>query len=189
MRFSRFLVIVFLVVIVGAGGLAIWNAGHQSESTSTRPVEQEGRDRRMLGKQVSFTVTEGTAKKWKLNAAKALYNDTQTDAELSDIDGDFFNPAGKPIMHFTAPKGHYSQKKNEVSLSGGVLLKTLQEEGGLLKAPAMHWDNKSREVLAGGGVELHQGKSVSTADQCYFDLNFTKITLQGNVTTRGVSPE
>jgi LPS export ABC transporter protein LptC len=142
----------------------------------------------MTGQNVSFIVTEGTIKKWKLTAAHAIYNDNRTAADLTDVKGEFYDKDGKPVLQFAAPKGHYTNQDNAVTLTGGVVAKSTQEnlqggKGGNLIAPQMVWSAKTNNVTASGGIELTFPEGKSTAQTCRFSLDFSKITLEGGVSS------
>jgi len=147
----------------------------------------------MVGHNVSFTVTEGAIKKWKLEAGKAIYNKTHTTAQLSDVKGEFYDAKGEPVLQFTAPEGQYVNKNNAVTLSGGVVAKSTQQvgqggKGGQLLAPTMTWNAKTNRVTASGGVELTFPEGKSTAQVCRFTLDFSNIALEGGVSSSISSP-
>jgi LPS export ABC transporter protein LptC len=184
----RNLVIIVLLLLLVGGGLAIWNAdrklSHTPEASQTQQSEDDTPS--MVGKNATFTVTEGETKKWKLTAAKATYNETSTEADLAEVTGEFYNKDGKPVLQFTAPKGHYTNKNNAVTLTGGVVAKSTQQvgqggKGGELKAPKMIWDAKTNHVTASGGIELTFPQGKSTAQVCRFTLDFSNISLEGGV--------
>lgn len=185
--YRNLVIIVMLLLLVG-GGLAIWNADRKlsdtPDATKTPKAEDEGPS--MVGKNVSFTVTEGEIKKWKLLATKAIYNETNTEANLTEVKGEFYDKDGKPVLHFTAPTGHYTNQNNAVTLTGGVIAKSTQQvgqggKGGELKAPKMVWDAKTNHVTASGGIELTFPQGKSTAQVCRFTLDFSNISLEGGV--------
>lgn len=185
----RNLVIAALLLLVVGGGLAIWNAGKAPQQKEAAPVEATGSDSEVVGKNVSFIITEGEVKKWKLDAVKAVYNENQTTAHLNDVKGTFFNKEGKPVLNFTAPEGEYASKNNQVVLKGGVIAKATQQDGNNeLHAPQMSWDAKAKEVVATGGIELLHDKGKSIAQTCRFDLDFSHISLEGGVTSTVTSP-
>ena len=182
----RNLVIIILILLFVGGGLAIWNADRKLSQTPDTTQTQQSKDEgpSMVGKNVSFTVTEGELKKWKLTAAKAIYNETNTEADLTDVTGEFYDKDGEPVLNFTAPIGHYTNKNNAVTLSGGVVAKSTQQvgqggKGGELKAPKMVWDAKTDRVTASGGIDLTFPQGKSTAQVCRFTLDFSNISLEG----------
>ncbi|MCE3235053.1 MAG: hypothetical protein K0Q50_1233 [Vampirovibrio sp.] len=188
----RNLVIVALLLLLVGGGLAIWNAERKVADTPP-PQETTAEQPSMVGKNVSFTVTEGETKKWKLDAAHAIYNESHTQADLTDVKGEFYNAKGEPVLSFTAPKGQYTNKNNAVTLSGGVLAKSVKDtssggKGGTMKAPQMVWSAKTDLVTATGGTELTFPEGKSTAQTCKFTLDFSNIELEGNVSSTIMSP-
>lgn len=187
--YRNLIVIVLLLLVVG-GGLAIWNADRKLSNTpsTTQSATQQDDGSSMTGQNVSFIVTEGEIKKWKLLAAHAIYNETRTAADLTDVKGEFYDKDGKPVLQFTAPKGHYTNQDNAVTLTGGVVAKSTQKnlqggKGGDLKAPQMVWSAKTNNVTASGGIELTFPEGKSTAQTCRFSLDFSKITLEGGVSS------
>lgn len=188
----RKLILFVLIFLLVGGGLAVWNADQKLK----REEEQRRRDAvaqtspSMTGKNASFTVTEGKVKKWKLEAKTATYSEDNAQADLTVVRGEFYDKTGKPILEFTAPKGKYLTKNNTVTLSGGVVAKSIEKEGtegskggkaGELKAPTMTWNTKSDLVHATGGVELNFPQGKSTAQTCKFTLDFSNISLEGGV--------
>src|SRR5690349_11036225 len=95
----RNLVIIILILLFVGGGLAIWNADRKLSQTPDPTQTQQPKEESssMVGKNVSFTVTEGELKKWKLTAAKAIYNGTNTEADLTDVAGEFYDKDGEPV--------------------------------------------------------------------------------------------
>jgi LPS export ABC transporter protein LptC len=145
----------------------------------------------MIGRQASFVVTEGELKKWKLSADRAVYNEAQTDAVLTGVQGEFYNRAGEAILRFTAPSGNYVNRNNAVELTGGVIAQSVGEaKGGVkgrLEAPRMVWNAKTDWVTADGGILLSFPEGKSVAQRCRFNLDFSKIALHGNVAST-ISP-
>jgi len=191
MQAYRNLVIFALLLLVFGGGWAIWNAGQKAPDSNLNAPKTH--DSTMVGKNVSFIVTEGAVKKWKLDAASALYNKTRTSAQLETVKGEFYDAKGQPVLQFTAPRGHYTSNNNAVVLSGGVVAKSSQQvgqsaKGGQLVAPTMSWDAKSSKVTATGGTELTFPEGKSTAQTCRFTLDFSKIELEGGVASTVMSP-
>ncbi len=180
-----------LAVLLVGGGLAIWNAEKNASrlpSVPEKPLKQPGEAGQMVGRGVSFIVTEGELKKWKLTAARAVYNPEHTDAVLSDVKGEFYNAKGEPVMAFTSKDGNYVNKDHAVVLTGNVIAKSIDganqnanSRKGELKAPRMLWDSKTDWINATGGVTMifPQGKSV--AQSCRFNLDFSQIALHGGV--------
>lgn len=188
----RNLVIITLLLLLAGVGFAVWNAEQHTPPPETpKALPADSND--MIGSNASFTVTEGEVKKWKLDAKTAVYNENRTEAKLKDVQGEFYDETGKVVLTFAAPQGYYSNKDNAVTLTGGAVAKSTQDmahggKGGELKAPKMVWDSKTSQVTASGGIELTfpQGKSI--ADVCKFTLDFSNISLQGNVSSTIDSP-
>lgn len=177
MKQKKVLIIVFTLLLLG-GGLALWNAqrqvGGEPETASETPV--------ITGERVSFVVTEGEVKKWRLLAKQAVYNESHTEADLIDISGEFYDVSGKPVMEFQAPKGHFTNESNAVVLTGGVVVRSLDDLGGILKAPRMTWSESKEDVVAEGGVEMiYPDLGKSNAEIARFALDFSSISLEGNV--------
>ncbi len=183
----RNLVILLLVLLLAGGGLAIWNAEHKIAKHPPKPVQPNAASA-MIGKNVSFTVTEGEVKKWKIDATKAIYNENRTVADLTDVRGEFYNEKGEPIVQFTAPTGKYTTRNNAVTLSGGVVAKSTKDKdkggkGGTMLAPTMVWSARTNRVKASGGVDLTFPEGHSTAQVCNFTLDFSDVILEGGVSS------
>ena len=203
---TRNIMISTLLLLILGGGLAIWNAG---QNTDTKPlsVKKSLQNDEMLAHNVSFVVTEGQLKKWKIVAETAKYNQSRTDADLTSVSGEFYDKEGKPTLQFTAPKGIYRSMAKAVALTGGVTAKTLKKgasattseatssvnaplaaageggilDGGEIRSPKMVWDASSSWVNATGGVKLKFAKGTTTATACKFNLDFSQLTLKGDV--------
>ncbi len=212
MQNYRNLLLIALLLLIFGGGWAIWNAEQKVAPPADTSSSTTQSDATMIGQNVSFTVTEGAVKKWKLEAEKAVYNKTRTSAQLSNVKGEFYNEKGEPVLQFTAPEGQYTNKNNEVLLSGGVVahsahgvIQNTQDTssgpeqlesgttangnpGGQLTAPSMRWGAKTKGVTATGGVELTFPEGKSTAQTCHFTLDFSKITLEGGVASSITTP-
>jgi len=193
MQSYRNLVIIASLLLLFGGGLAIWNAGQKVAPPETSHSTKNAEDSSMIGKNVSFTVTEGAIKKWKIEALKAIYNKTHTTAQLTDVKGEFYDAQGKPVLQFTAPAGEYLNKNNTVTLTGGVVAKSSQQvgqggKGGQMVAPTMTWNAKTNGVTASGGVELTFPEGKSTAQVCRFTLDFSNIVLEGGVASSITTP-
>lgn len=193
MQAYRNLVFTALLLLILGVGWAIWNAGQKVAPPETTNATKHHEDSTMVGQNVSFTVTEGAIKKWKLEAAKAVYNKTRTTAQMSIVKGEFYDVKGEPVLQFTAPTGQYTNKNNAVTLSGGVIAKSTQQvgqggKGGLMVAPTMTWSAKTNLVTASGGVELTFPEGKSTAQVCRFTMDFSKIALEGDVASTISTP-
>lgn len=177
------LVIVALVVILGGIGLAAWDALRTTAPNPDIPDEQAVNPDHMVGTNVSFIVTEGEVKKWKVDAKQATYNESRTEATMTDIVGEFYDEAGQPVLTFTAPAGEYVSQNNKIVLTGGVVVTATDEDGGEMHAPTMNWDAKSPHINASGGVKMIFPQGVSRADRCRFSLDFSYVALEGNAAT------
>jgi LPS export ABC transporter protein LptC len=179
MSYKNLLILVLAVLVIG-GGVAIWQSGKQDPDAIQTEAPQE--DSTVTGKNVSFVVTEGETKKWKLDASQAFYNDDQSSARLKNVRGEFYDADGKAVMTFSAPEGNYANKNNAVILTGGVTAKSVKEGGGQMQAPKMTWSAKSQNVLAEGGVQMDFGEvGKSQASTARFALDFSVISLEGGV--------
>ncbi len=179
MKQKPILLIVLAVLTLG-GALALWN-GHQRVEPE-EPLPGAGHGPTVTGQKVSFIVTEEEVKKWRLEAASAIYNETHTEATLKDIHGMFFDKTGKVVLTFSAPAGFFSNQDKLVKLHGGVEVKATGDPGGVMHAPEMTWSEKQKDVLATGGVEMiYPDLGVSRAERARFSLDFSFISLEGGV--------
>jgi LPS export ABC transporter protein LptC len=181
-KYRALVVIAFVLLLVG-GGLAIWNAERKAPAPEPTSQQDAASAPEVVGQNVSFIVTEGEVKKWKLDAVQAVYSEDRTEAKLRDIKGEFYSADGKPVLQFTAPQGEYVNKNNAVVLTGGVVAKATSEEGGELHAPKMVWNAKTDRVVASGGIEMRFPQGTSTAETCRFTLDFSQLALEGRVTS------
>jgi LPS export ABC transporter protein LptC len=191
MNSYRKLIFLALTILLLGGGWAIWNADQNLKREEDIHKQQQEASRKkptMVGQNASFTVTEGSVKKWKLDAASATYSEDNSEALLKDVKGEFYDAEGKPILEFSAPNGKYLTKNNQVTLSGGVIAASRQKpeaggKGGTLKAPTMYWNAKTELVTATGGATMTFPEGKSTAQTCRFTLDFSNISLEGGVTS------
>src|SRR6478609_1868647 len=123
---TRNIMMITLLLLVVGGGLAIWNAGREAEPKHLS-VKKSIQNDEMLAHNVSFVVTEGQLKKWKITAETAKYNQSRTDADLTAVSGEFYDKDGKPTLQFMAPKGIYRSEAKAVTLTGGVTAKTMKK--------------------------------------------------------------
>lgn len=195
-QYKNLILILFALLLVG-GGLAIWSANKSAPPETVQTTQTPSSQ--VTGKNVSFIVTEGEVKKWKLEASQAIYNEDQTEAHLTDVHGEFYDKTGKPVLQFTAPKGEYTNKNNDVVLSGGVVAKSITGkdgkpasggpgQAGEMHAPQMTWNAKSQQVTARGGVQLSFPQGHSSASVCRFNLDFSDVQLEGGVSTQVSTP-
>lgn len=167
----------------------IASAPDKQEPVTTNP-EDGAESPNVVGSNVSFVVTEGERKKWKLVAEKAYYFEDQSGARLEKVHGEFYSPDGEPILKFTAPEGNYRNSNNAVVLTGGVVASSLGKSQGELRAPRMVWNAHSKEVTAdGGNVVLKFPQGVSRANRCRFTLDFSMVSLEGGVLSEISSPQ
>jgi LPS export ABC transporter protein LptC len=196
MSFSKILITLAFLLIIGGGVAAIIFAGNQTEETPNppSPSEQAAKNQadtddnnhaKVVGKQVTFTITEGAHKRWDILSAKAYYFDNANKATIEGITGTLFNDEGKASATFTAPAGTFDQIGKELVLTGGVTVKSAEEGAASLTAPQMTWSPKIDKVLAIGGVHMiKKGFGDSTANQCQFKMDFSSIELVGNAQTQ-----
>lgn len=181
-----------LILLLGAVVVAMIAASLQTRKMEkVEPVVAEKDN--ITAKNVSFKVTEGSHKKWAIDAKEAIYFTDNSGATLKNVEGEFYNTEGKAVMRFTAPQGVYYTKDQKVTLTGGVKAFTLEEAGeskapqGMgknvkLLAPKMGWSARSNQVLAEGGVTMTHGEGgKSQSDRCRFTLDLSTISLDGHV--------
>lgn len=181
------LLIVVLLFFLVAAGAAIYNAQRQTQDMETPKISEQkavttGKQAQLEGQNVTFTITEAAQKRWELRVKKALYFEDQSGADLQGVDGDLYNDKGKIVATFTAPAGTFSHKDGRViTLTDGVVVKSVDEEGSQLEAPRVRWSSKTSHLMADGGVHLvRKGMGKSTAQQCEFSFDFAFIALTGN---------
>jgi LPS export ABC transporter protein LptC len=165
-------------VLIAAGA---WFWTQRPQPPEPKPV-QEAPQRSLEGTDVSFTITQGSVKKWVIHAGQAKYFEDASGADLTDVSGEVFNEKGQAVAHFQAPTGTFYQNPQKVVLSGGVL--ATAGEDVQMTAPTMTWSTKGEDALAEGGVRLERkGFGISRAQQCRFTLDFARVSLQGQAQT------
>jgi LPS export ABC transporter protein LptC len=140
---------------------------------------------RVVGTDVTFTVTQGAQKQWDVLVKKAIYFDDQQGAELKGLSGTFYNKAGQPTAEFVAPYGTYDQAKEHLELKGNVSVHTLKGKAGgqamALTAPTITWNGSDPMLHATGGIHLQAGTFANTtANTAAFSLDMSQINLSGN---------
>jgi LPS export ABC transporter protein LptC len=140
---------------------------------------------RVVGTEVTFTVTQGAQKQWDVLVKKAIYFDDQQGAELKGLSGTFYNKAGQPTAEFVAPYGTYDQAKEHLELKGNVSVHTIKGKAGgqamALTAPTITWNGSDPMLHATGGIHLQAGTFANTtANTAAFSLDMSQINLSGN---------
>ena len=183
MRYRNLLLIVF-ALFVAAGVTAIIHSGSKVKHADTTAMTSHG-SANVVAKNVQFTVTQGTQKKWIISADQAEYFQDRTGARLTGIKGHVYDAAGKELVEFLAPHGEYINRDSQVKLTGGVSAHTLDDKNSVVvSAPGMMWSSKAKTVLADGGVTIqHNTFGQSHASRCRFNLDLTAIALEGGVVT------
>jgi LPS export ABC transporter protein LptC len=184
MSHKTLLMLAFLM-IVGGGAAAVFYAQQQTADMpveqTTAPVEQTTDSAKVVGQNVTFTITEGSSKRWEINAQKAFYYPGNHGARLEGVNGTLFNDAGEPSATFSAPTGEFNQDLKSLLLTGGVTVTGAGDSKFGLTAPQMTWSPQGKEVVAEGGVQLQNGDlGTSTAQRCRFAMDFSFIALEGN---------
>lgn len=184
----KIIVTAVLLLLLAGGGSAIYMATQQTQKaleaeTQTVSPEDEANPK-VVGENVTFTITEGEVKRWEIKVKKAFYFPDHSGADLLDVYGHLFDDDGEITATFTAPKGVFDQKSQGIDLSGGVVVNGGGDEPATLKAPHLTWSPKKEKISADGGVELtRQGFGVSRADRCQFSMDFDFVALEGNAQT------
>lgn len=183
----KWLLTLAFLLIVGAGVAAILYA--QNETKDPVPVAkttvQEGNAAKVVGTDVSFTITEGDHKRWEIHSSKAYYYPNQKGTVLENVTGTLFNDVGEPSATFKAPTGEFSQGEKKIFLSGGVTVVGTGDDPMTLEAPQMEWSPKTEQVVADGGIKMGSQKfGQSTATRCKFSMDFASIALEGNAQTQ-----
>ena len=183
--------IVFLLGLFLAGGAALYISGQKTTQiekeniAAGNPSEALGATEEMaIGHDVSFTFTEEGRKKWEMLVDLAHYDNEGTEAELKGVKGEFYNPDGKILATFSAPKGHYNGESNRFQLSERVTVKGQGDEGFHLEGDVLDWGSGKPKISVSGNVKVtlpNGGKS--TAQRCLFTPNFAYIQLSGGSTT------
>ncbi|MEM0950536.1 MAG: LPS export ABC transporter periplasmic protein LptC [Cyanobacteria bacterium P01_H01_bin.74] len=208
MKASRKVLLITACILGAVLIAAVWNTRQFSLESIQAPSKNTAKERNadetgLVGETVSFLVTEGDRKKWKIIAQQAIYAEDRASAKLNDVNGVFFNAAGKPLLTFTAPKGQYTNENNAVTLSGGVVVQSVESEtvdkdqsadnaavsSNKLTAPTMVWDASSDYVQASGGVTLTFPNGQTQADRCKFSLDFSDVSFSGRVRSQLVTPD
>lgn len=180
---QKILLILAFCVIIGGGAAAIFYAREQTQDApivEQTPLEQNAGDPKVVGENVSFTITEADHKRWEILAQKAYYYPDRKGAKLQGMTGKLFGDSGEATATFTAPTGELNQEIKSILLTGGVTVQSTDGES-TLQAPLMKWSPSSKNVEAEGGIHLtKKGFGKSTADKCLFSMDFSFIALEGN---------
>jgi LPS export ABC transporter protein LptC len=189
-------VIGIIVALLAVGGIFLL---FRDPITAPKPEDKGGKngsavqkeaEAGAVGKNVTFTITEAEYKKWDLLVKEARYYPDRTGADLDGVSGKFYNQKGDVMVTFSAPKGVFqglnkkTGQKNVVKLTGGVSVKSEQDQGMNLTANSMTWANKADQVVADGNVVVeYEGFGTSRADRCRFSLDMSKVALEGNTSS------
>jgi LPS export ABC transporter protein LptC len=183
----KWLLTLAFLVIVGAGVAAVLYANNETGTPSVadqQAVDQSETGAQVVGKDVSFTITEADHKRWELHAVKAFYYPENKGAKLESVEGTLFNDKGEASATFTAPIGEFIQTEKKIFLSGGVVVTGTGEKPMVLQSPQLTWSPREDQVIADGGVQLANGDfGNSTATRCRFSMDFASVSLEGNAQT------
>ncbi|MBK8189756.1 MAG: LPS export ABC transporter periplasmic protein LptC [Vampirovibrionales bacterium] len=172
-----------LALIVAGGAASLWVArvqvkqANQSIQKTTAASQSE-----IIGENVTFTITEADRKKWDLLVQRARYFKDRSGAKLQGVSGTFYDAQGKPVARFQSPAGETLNAGKRVRLTGGVQVKSIDQADNTLISDTLTWPASDGAVEAQGRVRVTMaGGTTSTAQRCHFSLDFSRMTLQGDV--------
>jgi LPS export ABC transporter protein LptC len=181
--------VAFILALSVAGGAALYFSGQQTQKAAQQASQSnskktEASKETAVGQNVSFTFTESGRKKWEMMVEVAHYDHEGTEAELTGVKGQFYNPDGKILATFAAPKGHYNGESNQFRLTGGVVIEGKSDDAMNLTGDTLDWGSGQAQITVSGNVVVTTPDSGrSTAQRCQFTPDFRYIQLSGGTAT------
>jgi len=207
-RTKNYVTFFVILIMIGFFVWAILPKDDFSKKVSeTLKKEQEKAD--VLFKDATLAEIYDGVKYWELIAKSATINKSTGVADLSNVDGVFFDK-GRPTMKFIAPSAVWHIDKNEIRLKNPIgydsrsekLIKTelakvndlsklyslfyLPEsstskfEGYWFFAKNLNWKLATKKLLCTGSISLTKGNVKIFAEKLESDVGLNKVVLTGN---------
>ncbi len=117
---------------------------------------------------------------WKANA-KSM--DAQSGQSAGDVVGTMHNVAGvlyqngQPANSLTAPLVRADQSSRVVTASGGVILKSLTQQGTVVRCNQIVWHSDTNILVGRGNVVFRKGNFTQTGPSFQADTKLKAITM------------
>jgi LPS export ABC transporter protein LptC len=118
--------LLFIAVLLVAGGLLVPIVGNHGGSISEKPAEAPPQDADLSLKDIHYTETSGGVRRWTLTAQAAAYDAGQGKSTVQNVRLVFFGQRGQEQMTLTAREGTWAADAGELVARGGVVVKTPQ---------------------------------------------------------------
>lgn len=179
---KRFIISLIVVGILTA--VSIWAFAVSSKLTTN--IKQVSNDPDISDEKVNIeelviTETREGQKFWEIYASSGIYDNTQNQAILTDIKGNFYKN-NKVVLSFESPLGIYNEKSKEVKLTGEV--KAATDSKIFISSKELSWIGSNNKLIANKDVKIRQSNRLqTTGDKAIFTTDFTSFKITGNTQT------
>jgi lipopolysaccharide export system protein LptC len=127
--------------------------------------------------------TRDGVKEWSLDASSAELIESGKKALFKNVSVVFFLKDNSKVL-MTAEKGILRTKSNDLTVKGNVIINNGEYT---IKTEKLHYKHISRIVTINKAVKIFGKKLAFNADGMTFDMNTSKVVMEGNVkgTIRG----
>ena len=182
MNKKRVFKIVGLIVLI----LILW--GFIWSLFITKTVKKNKDDKSMknqhaIVKNIIVTETHEEKKYWEFYAKSGEYDSEDTQVQLNEIIGNFYDKNEEVAVSFQSDKGNYDEKSKKVTLNGNNLF--VGKNGAQLYADQLIWQGSDKDILANGNVQyIQDDKIVTKADKAIFNSQLTNFRVIGKAKTK-----
>lgn len=152
------------------------------------PQEEPREEKRIMSYEGNTLTSEKNGKlQWLLKAEKMSVNVDTQDAEMENIEVEFYNEDGT-TFHLTAPKGLYFQKDKNFGVFDGAKLTTTDKAE--LTSGKLYWISKDEMLVAEDDVKLKKDDFKASGNRMESKNGFTNFKIIGKAhVEKGVKDE
>ena len=182
MEKKRIFKIVGLIVFI----LILW--GFVWSLFITKTVKKNKDDKSMknqhaIVKNIIVTETHEEKKYWEFYAKSGEYDSEDTNVQLNEIIGNFYDKNEEVAVSFKSDKGNYDEKSKKVTLNGNNVF--VGKNGSQLYADKIVWQGRDKDILADGNIQyIQEDKIVTNADRAVFNSQLTNFKVIGKAKTK-----
>jgi len=152
------------------------------------PKEEPKEEKRIMSYEGNTLTSEKNGKlQWKLKAEKMSVNVDTQDAEMDNIEVEFYNEDGT-TFHLTAPKGLYFHNDKNFGVMGGAKLTTT--DGAELTSDKLYWLSKDEMLVAEDDVKIKKDDFRASGNRMESRNGFSHFKIIGKAhIEKGVKDE
>jgi lipopolysaccharide transport protein LptA len=206
-KLTKLITVLIALIIIGFFVWAMLPKDNFSDKISEK-LDKEKEKADVVFKGATLAEVYDGVKYWELLANNAVINKTIGIANLSVVDGSFFDK-GRPTVKFLAPSAVWQINKNEIFLSNPIgydikyekfinaelekvkdisRLRSVfhlpgmidnKDEGYWFSAKNLNWRLATKKLICSGAITLTKGNMIITADKLEADVGLEKVLLTG----------